>query len=128
METKNSICYKLTGIEKPSTNNEQPMNSEYPTIDESNKLYERASKIMFPVTQTMAKGPSQYVNGVAPKYIKNAKDATLENINPNKKEKEINISILKENDNQIKVIIKDNGIGILEENRDKIFSFGFTTE
>jgi glutamate-1-semialdehyde 2,1-aminomutase len=55
----------------------------YPKIDESNKLYERASKIMFPVTQTMAKGPSQYVNGVAPKYIKKAKDAHVWDVDGN---------------------------------------------
>ncbi len=57
--------------------------SNYPTIDESNKLYERASKIMFPVTQTMAKGPSQYVNGVAPKYIKRGKDAHVWDVDGN---------------------------------------------
>ena len=59
------------------------MNSEYPTIIESNKLYERASKIMFPVTQTMAKGPSQYVNGVAPKYIKRGKDGHVWDVDGN---------------------------------------------
>jgi len=49
--------------------------SSLPDITISNSLYERARKIMTPVTQTMAKGPSQYVNGVAPKYLVRGKDA-----------------------------------------------------
>lgn len=51
------------------------MNLPFPDITQSNALYERAKKIMTPVTQTMAKGPSQYVNGVAPKYLVRGKDA-----------------------------------------------------
>lgn len=51
------------------------MNLPLPDITQSNALYERAKKIMTPVTQTMAKGPSQYVNGVAPKYLVRGKDA-----------------------------------------------------
>ena len=49
--------------------------SQYPDITISNAWYERAKQIMFPVTQTMAKGPSQYVKGVAPKYLVRGKDA-----------------------------------------------------
>ena len=41
-------------------------------IDKSNKLYERAREIIPCGTQTLAKGPTQYVNGVAP-YDVNAK-------------------------------------------------------
>jgi glutamate-1-semialdehyde aminotransferase len=51
------------------------MNLSLPDITQSNALHERAKKIMTPVTQTMAKGPSQYVNGVAPKYLVRGKDA-----------------------------------------------------
>lgn len=43
---------------------------QYPTITESDKLYNRALGLIPGVTQTLAKGPSQYINGVAPKYIK----------------------------------------------------------
>ena len=45
-------------------------NADYPEISQSNALYERALKVQKPVTQTLAKGPGQFTNGVAPKYIK----------------------------------------------------------
>ncbi|MFM8913241.1 MAG: aspartate aminotransferase family protein, partial [Flammeovirgaceae bacterium] len=51
------------------------MSQQYPDITISNAWFERAKPIMFPVTQTMAKGPSQYVKGVAPKYLVRGKDA-----------------------------------------------------
>jgi glutamate-1-semialdehyde 2,1-aminomutase len=44
-------------------------NSEFPSIAESDKLYERALGLIPALTQTLAKGPGQYVKGVAPKYI-----------------------------------------------------------
>ncbi|MDB4918512.1 aminotransferase class III-fold pyridoxal phosphate-dependent enzyme [Mucilaginibacter sp.] len=44
-------------------------NPDYPEITKSNGLYERALKVQKPVTQTLAKGPGQFTNGVAPKYI-----------------------------------------------------------
>jgi len=50
--------------------NKIAFNEDYPVITESDKLYQRALPIMTPVTQTLAKGPGQYVNGVAPKYLK----------------------------------------------------------
>src|ERR1700759_3908127 len=46
------------------------LNNDYPEITRSNNLYERALKVQKPVTQTLAKGPGQFTNGVAPKYIK----------------------------------------------------------
>ena len=60
------------------------MTSQYPDITISNSLYERAKQVMFPVTQTMAKGPSQYVNGVAPKYLAKGKDAHVWDVDGNK--------------------------------------------
>lgn len=45
------------------------LNDNYPSISASNALYNRARGIMSPVTQTLAKGPTQFVNGVAPKYL-----------------------------------------------------------
>ncbi len=48
-------------------------NDNYPDIANSNKLYERALRVQKPVTQTLAKGPGQFTNGVAPKYIQRAK-------------------------------------------------------
>jgi glutamate-1-semialdehyde 2,1-aminomutase len=44
-------------------------NADYPEITKSNELYQRALKVQKPVTQTLAKGPGQFTNGVAPKYI-----------------------------------------------------------
>ncbi len=58
-------------------------NKNYPDITNSNALYERATKVMFPVTQTMAKGPSQYVNGVAPKYLKKGKGSHVWDVDGN---------------------------------------------
>ena len=59
------------------------MSQSYPDITISNAWYERAKQIMFPVTQTMAKGPSQYVNGVAPKYLSRGKDAHVWDVDGN---------------------------------------------
>jgi glutamate-1-semialdehyde aminotransferase len=44
------------------------MNPDYPTILESNRLHARAAGLIPACTQTLAKGPGQYVNGVAPKF------------------------------------------------------------
>jgi len=63
--------------------NKVTFNDNYPVITESNKLYERAKPIMTPVTQTMAKGPGQYVNGVAPKYLKKGKGARVWDVDGN---------------------------------------------
>ncbi|MBS1607034.1 MAG: aminotransferase class III-fold pyridoxal phosphate-dependent enzyme [Bacteroidetes bacterium] len=63
--------------------NKVTFNENYPDITESNNLYERARHIMTPVTQTMAKGPGQYVNGVAPKYLKKGKGARVWDVDGN---------------------------------------------
>ena len=63
--------------------NKVTFNEDYPNITESNKLYERAQPIMTPVTQTMAKGPGQYINGVAPKYLKKGKGARVWDVDGN---------------------------------------------
>jgi len=44
-------------------------NLNYPVISESDKYYARAKNLIPSATQTMAKGPSQHVNGVSPKYL-----------------------------------------------------------
>jgi glutamate-1-semialdehyde aminotransferase len=59
------------------------MSQSYPDITISNAWYERAKQIMFPVTQTMAKGPSQYVNGMAPKYLLRGKDGHVWDVDGN---------------------------------------------
>lgn len=44
-------------------------NADYPDISKSDELYARAAGLMPAWSQTLAKGPTQYVNGVAPKYL-----------------------------------------------------------
>ncbi|HEY4060606.1 MAG TPA: aminotransferase class III-fold pyridoxal phosphate-dependent enzyme [Puia sp.] len=63
--------------------NKIAFNEDYPVITESDNLYERAVPIMKPVTQTLAKGPGQYVNGVAPKYLKKGKAAHVWDVDGN---------------------------------------------
>src|ERR1700754_3157002 len=63
--------------------NKIAFNEDYPVITESDKLYQRALPIMTPVTQTLAKGPGQYVNGVAPKYLKKGKGARVWDVDGN---------------------------------------------
>ena len=63
--------------------NKIAFNENYPVITESNSLYERALPIMTPVTQTLAKGPGQYVNGVAPKYLKKGRGAHVWDVDGN---------------------------------------------
>jgi glutamate-1-semialdehyde 2,1-aminomutase len=58
-------------------------NEHYPDITQSNELYARATKIMHPVTQTLAKGPGQYTKGVAPKYVKRGKGAHIWDVDGN---------------------------------------------
>ena len=47
--------------------------NEKPKIDNSNKLYKRAIKIIPGGSQTFSKGPSQFTNNFAPKYLKKGK-------------------------------------------------------
>lgn len=44
-------------------------NDGYPSIYESDRLYARATGLIPAYTQTLAKGPTQHVKGVAPKYL-----------------------------------------------------------
>jgi glutamate-1-semialdehyde aminotransferase len=58
-------------------------NENYPVIAASDALYARAVNTMTPVTQTLAKGPGQYINGVAPKYLKKGKGARVWDVDGN---------------------------------------------
>lgn len=58
--------------------------------------------------------------------LRNAKEAVLDDVT--NKEKKISILIKREDENNIRISIKDNGVGIPAENINKIFSFGFTTK
>ncbi len=63
--------------------NKVAFNETYPVVTKSDELYERALPIMTPVTQTLAKGPGQYINGVAPKYLKRGKGARVWDVDGN---------------------------------------------
>src|ERR1700748_2490935 len=58
-------------------------NENYPDITMSQELYERARPIMTPVTQTLAKGPGQYIDGIAPKYLKKGQGAHVWDVDGN---------------------------------------------
>ncbi|MDP9080398.1 MAG: aminotransferase class III-fold pyridoxal phosphate-dependent enzyme [Bacteroidota bacterium] len=58
-------------------------NTDYPEITESNVLYERALKVQKPVTQTLAKGPGQFTNGVAPKYLQRGEGSHVWDVDGN---------------------------------------------
>lgn len=49
--------------------NKISLTNDFPEIKKSNELYNRALGLIPSVTQTLAKGPGQWVNGVAPKYL-----------------------------------------------------------
>lgn len=52
-------------------------NQEFPVIEKSNQLYERTKNLIPAGTQTLAKGATQYVNGVAPKFLVTGKGARV---------------------------------------------------
>ena len=58
--------------------------------------------------------------------IQNARDATF--LNKDEPNKEIKLHINKLNEDSIRVIVEDNGIGIEQANLNRIFAFGFTTK
>ncbi|HTY09896.1 MAG TPA: aminotransferase class III-fold pyridoxal phosphate-dependent enzyme [Bacteroidota bacterium] len=58
-------------------------NENYPIITNSDDLYARALGLIPAVTQTLAKGPGQYVKGVAPKYLQRGKGAYVWDVDGN---------------------------------------------
>lgn len=58
-------------------------NSNYPDITRSLEIYEKAKKIMTPVTQTMAKGPGQYSVGACPIYLSRGKGSRVWDVDGN---------------------------------------------
>ena len=58
-------------------------NENYPDISESLKLYERAEGLIPKHTQTLAKGPGQYVKGVAPVYLERGKGCRVWDVDGN---------------------------------------------
>jgi len=58
-------------------------NRGYPDITESERLWARASGLIPGGTQTLAKGPGQYVDGVAPKYLARGRGARVWDVDGN---------------------------------------------
>ena len=54
-----------------------------PTITESDAIWTRSLGLIPAGTQTLAKGPGQYVKGVAPKYARRGKGATVWDVDGN---------------------------------------------
>ncbi len=63
--------------------NKVQSNPDYPSITESDKYYARAAGLIPAYTQTLAKGPGQYVRGVAPKYIQRGKGSHVWDVDGN---------------------------------------------
>lgn len=49
--------------------NKIDFNKNYPDISESEKLFKRSDGLIPAHTQTLAKGPAQWIKGIAPKYL-----------------------------------------------------------
>ena len=58
-------------------------NEQFPVILESDALYNRALELIPALTQTLAKGPGQHVNGVAPKYLERGKGCRVVDVDGN---------------------------------------------
>ncbi|MGH9765064.1 MAG: aminotransferase class III-fold pyridoxal phosphate-dependent enzyme, partial [Blastocatellia bacterium] len=63
--------------------NSVKLNEDYPRITRSEEYYERSLGLIPCHTQTLAKGPGQYVRGVAPKYIERGRWAHVWDVDGN---------------------------------------------
>lgn len=63
--------------------NRVALDQNFPDISASEALWERAVSLIPAGTQTLAKGPSQYVDGVAPKYLARGKGARVWDVDDN---------------------------------------------
>ncbi len=59
------------------------LKAEYPVIAKSDALFARVEQLIPAKTQTLAKGPGQYVNGVAPKFAERGKGSHLWDVDGN---------------------------------------------
>jgi glutamate-1-semialdehyde aminotransferase len=63
--------------------NKIELNNDFPSINNSNVLYEKALNLIPSVTQTLAKGPQQNVKGIAPKYLQRGKGSHVWDVDGN---------------------------------------------
>src|SRR5438105_3960692 len=59
------------------------VNAAWPDISQSDALFARARDLIPAATQTLAKGPGQYVRGVAPKYLRSGRGARVLDVDGN---------------------------------------------
>lgn len=58
-------------------------NSDYPVITESLKLLNKAKSLIPALTQTLAKGPSQWIEGISPNYLLKGKGSHVFDVDGN---------------------------------------------
>ena len=63
--------------------NKIKFNKNYPVIKKSEKLFERSNGLIPANTQTLAKGPTQWINGISPKYLKRGKGSHVWDVDGN---------------------------------------------
>ncbi len=63
--------------------NKISLENNFPVIEKSNQLFNRALGLIPSVTQTLAKGPGQWVNGIAPKYLAKGKGCHVWDVDGN---------------------------------------------
>ena len=63
--------------------NQIKFNKNYPNIKKSDEYYNQALQLIPSVTQTFAKGPTQFSNGVAPKYLQKGKGSHVWDVDNN---------------------------------------------
>jgi glutamate-1-semialdehyde 2,1-aminomutase len=63
--------------------NKISLQNNFPDISKSDELYSRAVGLIPSVTQTLAKGPGQWVKGVAPKYLVKGKGSHVWDVDGN---------------------------------------------
>ncbi|MBS1514994.1 MAG: aminotransferase class III-fold pyridoxal phosphate-dependent enzyme [Bacteroidetes bacterium] len=63
--------------------NKVEFNSNYPDITKSNEIFSRSEGLIPAHTQTLAKGPGQWIKGVAPKYLVKGKGSHVWDVDGN---------------------------------------------
>ena len=63
--------------------NSVKFNNDYPDITKSDELYKKALDLIPCVTQTLAKGPTQFIKGIAPKYLMRGKGSHVWDVDEN---------------------------------------------
>ena len=63
--------------------NKIEINKNYPDISESNKLFERSEGLIPAYSQLLAKGPTQWTKGIAPKYLRRGKGSHVWDVDGN---------------------------------------------